>query len=462
MNDEIVSYNEWLEKFVLDELQQLRCGSFSWTLSAECREGLCEILISYLYEIAYIALKEDLEGRYICENIFKKVFSSEFFEEEREEALKEQTKFLKEKGTDAFFNSAPLLKEKLKGYGKEFVCSVVTMLNCLKDNECRISEIFFNGKQLGPIVQIKRFSHLTYPGAERTTLICFENGEVVYKPRDCRLDKWFKDISKKYSFDCVYVPEVLAIDDQSGIFEYVEKTSLNSEEESLLSISNLGAYVAIVTVFGCVDIHKGNFYLSGNLVVPVDLEGLMHPKKMIEIEKKIGSRNTIINNPSIQRNPGQFLEGFKKMYVRCIELRQQLINELDITKDYSIRVFLDGTKTYQYLMDMINQQSRLKEEKFQDYYLDWKRRNSTENDYKNNKNIYMYTNECLKQSHIPFLTTKADSVAVYAKGRLLQDNYFEETAIERAKSKLNSISEYKLNMELDTILDLINSGDGLR
>lgn len=481
-NHDISDFHKWLEGFVPEELGWILHGELQWSLTEECRQSLAESLLKELFKIAGPVLFDNLLRDISAENLLWKYMPDLIPEEKLCAARNRQLCGLKAKGTEAFADSAPVLKDKLQTYGKDFAGSVNRMLRLFRESMFGISEKFFEGNPPGPITAIRHFSTVISTGF----VAQLEIGEtkLIYKPRDCRIDAWFETLSGKYFSDCLYIPKTLAVEDKCGFFEYIGDAPPDREPEALAALNNLGAFAAVALALGSFDVfNNGNYLLRGSLVVPIDLEGVLHARVFVE-ELEIDLRDTIIGTGLIENDddennrtcisplvdveysslpmiggrritprdyPEWFRGGFTKMYHRCMALREALIRELDKAKEYFVRCWLINDQFCERCIAALNDPVRLDCRSSQDYYLQKVKGKGILPAVDRCEKLHDIANECFKHSCQPLFSVRAGGLAVCFEGVAVEDRFFRTSAIDCAKERLSRLNENDLEFEMELL-----------
>ena len=169
---------------------------------------------------------------------------------------------------------APLLRSKLARQTRRFVS--VSLESCeriWRDRNVLSTELL--GKSFGLVTDLATEQSDCHNGGRHTTVVTCEGGRFVYKPRDCRIDVWFKQICHKYLPGVLLQPKTILREDDTGSWAYQEfmtRDPVDDEGGVALYWRNMGRAFAIFHMLGSEDLHAENFVAVGEQPSLIDCE----------------------------------------------------------------------------------------------------------------------------------------------------------------------------------------------
>jgi lantibiotic modifying enzyme len=147
-----------------------------------------------------------------------------------------------------------------------------------KDREA-ISRVFLNDRPLGPLKNIQPGLSDPHQGGRSVTLLEFECGRIIYKPRSGRSEAaWFELLqwmNKQGFAPKLRAARVLERRSYSWM-EYVEAASCEDLAAVQRFYQRLGGMIAAAYLLKAVDCHRENVIAAGEYPVLVDVDALWH------------------------------------------------------------------------------------------------------------------------------------------------------------------------------------------
>ncbi|GKU26677.1 type 2 lanthipeptide synthetase LanM family protein [Clostridium folliculivorans] len=146
-----------------------------------------------------------------------------------------------------------------------------------------LDRIFLSNGKLGEIKDIEVSMGDVHCDGKTVAIIHFQNVNVVYKPRDMKLDLQFQEFLKWVNSKNIIEGIQLSITKihttkNCGWMEYVEQIECDSQEKVNRFYTKSGILLGILYCFNAVDFHFENIIAHEEDPVLVDLETLFHPK----------------------------------------------------------------------------------------------------------------------------------------------------------------------------------------
>ncbi|WP_314065346.1 type 2 lanthipeptide synthetase LanM family protein [uncultured Vagococcus sp.] len=193
---------------------------------------------------------------------------------------------------EGFFSHYPLLYERLSSQLLAFCKYYSEIVDNYNENKSIIRAQF--GMEFGEIKKIDLGVGDQHNG-KSVAIVHFENGKLVYKPRNSNTDKFF------YNFMdlCLSIgveKERIGIDFRFPIFfsdsdytwqEFIEHSNCLSFEEVQNYYYRAGCYLGVFYLLKSFDLHYENLIAMGEYPVFIDLETIIGASKDVSIETKM-------------------------------------------------------------------------------------------------------------------------------------------------------------------------------
>jgi lantibiotic modifying enzyme len=156
---------------------------------------------------------------------------------------------------------------------------IFEVLERVKKDRDTISRLFFNDRSLGSIKDMRPGLSDPHHGGRSVTLLQFESGRLIYKPRSGRGEAtWFELLQRMNANG--FAPKLRAarvLDRRSYCWmEHVEAGSCKNERAVRRFYKRLGGMIAAAHLLKAVDCHRQNLIAAGEDPVLVDVDALWH------------------------------------------------------------------------------------------------------------------------------------------------------------------------------------------
>lgn len=153
------------------------------------------------------------------------------------------------------------------------------VLRRIEKDRAALSRLFFDGNPCGRIKDLRPGLSDPHHGGRSVTLIEFERGRLIYKPRSGRCESiWFSVL--RLMNDHGFRPKLKAarILEREGYYwmEYVQPASCTNEGAVRRFYKRLGGLIAGAHLLKAVDCHRENLIAAGEHPVLVDVDALWH------------------------------------------------------------------------------------------------------------------------------------------------------------------------------------------
>ena len=412
--------------------------------------------------------------------------------EEREKAAEWLFAELERTDGGILFQKAPLLEQWIKEQTDRFIDVTRELLLRLTADWTEIRQIFFAGSDPGRITQIKTDGADLHFHGRSACVIETEGGAFVYKPHSCEIDARFGEIVKRFFGDFLRVPRCILRRDY-GYCEFVEALPVDSEEDTDRYFYRLGGACALFQALGSSDLHSENWIAQGSCPVLVDLETVLTPVPAVFSDPNIwpeaaagqedflyDANRSLLQSvllPDIKGNReiSVFLDdgkkslclpvwdgvkrtvfgheealyaGFSEGYDRCMEIRGELCQALEVFRKLPVRRLLRNTNFYAQFQETLLKTPALQSEqtqreaagKLNDFFI--------RHGAGHLEPIARWEADCLLEGDIPYFSSKGDEHGLYGYGNLLVPDFFRQSGIEHALERLERLGEKEKAFEL--------------
>ena len=156
---------------------------------------------------------------------------------------------------------------------------IVELLDRIRKDQAAIARMFFNDRPPGPIRNIRPGLSDPHNGGRSVTLIEFDNGRLIYKPRSGASEvAWFELLGwmNRHGFRpqmrCVRLLER----NRYYWMEFIEPASCKNKGAVRRFYERLGGMIAAAHLLKAVDCHRENVIAAGEDPVLVDVDALWH------------------------------------------------------------------------------------------------------------------------------------------------------------------------------------------
>lgn len=175
---------------------------------------------------------------------------------------------------------APLLRQELARQVRRFVCATTEMCERIWRDRHAMAVIMPNAAVhgIGRVLDVDVTQGDPHNGGRRTCIVTCEAGRFVYKPHDCRIDCWFRELANRHLPGALLQPVTLARKDASGAWafqEFVCREPVTDEAGVGRYWHNMGRAAALFQALGSEDLHFQNIVAAGDKPSLVDAESVL-------------------------------------------------------------------------------------------------------------------------------------------------------------------------------------------
>jgi type 2 lantibiotic biosynthesis protein LanM len=181
----------------------------------------------------------------------------------------------------SFFLEYSVLARLLVLQVEQWGDACLELLQRLQTDQEAIAEVFFEGRELGPVVEIKAGCSDPHRHGRTVFLLTFDSGDkLVYKPRNMSVDCAFSDLLAWVNA-CGISPtlKVVRILNRTthGWMEYIPSLPCQSQQEVEHYYQRIGMLICLLYLLGGTDMHQENLIACAGMPVLIDLEMVIHP-----------------------------------------------------------------------------------------------------------------------------------------------------------------------------------------
>jgi lantibiotic modifying enzyme len=157
--------------------------------------------------------------------------------------------------------------------------NVLEVLERTARDRAALSRFFFHANAIGPIENLRLGLSDPHDGGGTVTLVEFEGGRVIYKPRSGRSESaWFEILTlmNRHGFDPKLTPARVLNRGPYCWMEYFEASSCQSRAGLRRFYERLGGIIAAAYLLKAVDCHRQNVIPAGEDPLLVDVDALWH------------------------------------------------------------------------------------------------------------------------------------------------------------------------------------------
>ena len=342
-----------------------------------------------------------------------------------------------------------------------------------------------------------RFSELTgisvdsgdvHNHGHTTSIVTTDKGKFVYKPHDVRIDLRSYELFNRFFSDIMRAPVVCSFDDY-GFSGFIENRSASTTEEAEKYFYNLGGFVAVTLMLCSSDLHHNNVLAQGIYPVIIDYELMMTPGKRKrdnslsqelsdsllfgsmmpcrhgDVEMCIlyaddnnnrsapvidGVRKTVLDFPDV------FISGFRDIYRRCIEQRDDIKEFISSMKGLYMRHIYRGTRVYNELLKSSTSPAwitddNLREELFDKLSLAMRRSGNDKAGDITNAEV-----DAILRGDIPYIYMRTDECDLYADGKIVYKDFFVTSCIDNVLDRIDHLNEADMEFEITLLRKSMN------
>ena len=370
------------------------------------------------------------------------------------------------RGPHSFYEGQPYftrMEPVLAAMAADYAVLIRELLDTLHRESGRVS-----GLLGGPWTRVERVLDCggdLHNRGRCTLVVETDGGKVVYKPRDCGIDRWFAALADRYCGEYLRVPRVEA-GEGWGLFEYVECTEEAGETGAYAY--SLGRFCALARMLGSVDMHRENLLFRDGRLVPVDLETVLAPRERLDFfQRSTGSVYTPEEYERLQTSlrPSALLTlagerfgessgdggeglrqleaGFAAEYRRIMENRALFARELRAAAPCRVRTVIRSTREYEAMLDLLFGGTEAGEAELL--------RRLREDTVPSLEAVCAHELAALKRGDIPYFYAEAGSGDIRCGGETAVPGFFAASAVAQALRRLETAGEEELCYELDLL-----------
>ena len=315
------------------------------------------------------------------------------------------------------------------------------------------------------------------------TVLTGDTGMFVYKPHNIRIDQLAHSLFETMFSDVLYSPAVVERDN-FGFTEFIANEPCTTDGDAQRYFHNLGGLATAVQMLGSSDLHHNNVLARDGCPVIIDNELLITPGRIAEepglrrelvysllysslmpcrkgdtelsvlFAKDEANRSCPIIN-GVRKNvsdyPEEFLAGFRTIYLRCLEHREEIKTILRTWKNCPVRHMYRSTRDYMDLLEKTLEpgwieEPKVKEELFRELSVAMKRSGSGHADL-----ITEAECDAILRGDIPYVYTMTDSADLYAEGKNVFPGFFSGSPMDSVLSRIDYLSETDLAFETELL-----------
>lgn len=482
LTDKVISFYSSLFK---NKLDCVLSKNRSYLVSNQFKESISLLLAKQLSLLCEQIILSQVKNYVMEENPFYFIgeidIKSDFFKKHLYRVYED----INALGIAYFDNISPRISELLNNKIDSFLLYLNEVLDNIDKDKNNVSSILFNNKTITKLLDVECENRFSYDDCRTVYIISCDIGKFVYKPRDSKTEKIFKDISKKYFNNCFYVPNVLNISNHSYC-EFINNNPVKDKNSTKEYYYNMGVLCLAMVVFRGYDIHSSNILARNTIPVLIDLESIFRPHVDIFNEYNLSFldnsaiqtfilpthvRTTGIrdnNNPLTDTSDANaampcvdgvkqniydyceyFIDGFKKAYNDILSRKDELIKDLTSMDSLFIRILIRNFGIYHgdicRFLSIDNLSSNEKRKELINKLI------SVFSDNYRSENIARCEIESISNGTIPYFYSYSNSKDLYYKNRIAEKNFMKITPLDNCINRINAMSVAERDFEIDLI-----------
>ena len=351
-----------------------------------------------------------------------------------------------------------------------------------------ISARFFGGKDAGRILAYTNTQADPKQHGRIVTGVECEGGRFYYKPHDCRIDAFYRELAEKIFPDVTAAPDVIE-GDGFGFCKELVPSPVAREADVARYFCNYGALAALYHALNGIDLHMGNVLACGMIPCVIDLENLLTPSipdgqdsMKTRAEKAQDAAVTRIGllphrdyvspgeKSALHRLEGQpsgnlpvtdgtardvtgheenFIEGFNDGYRRILSAKGFIRDSLAAHPGMTVRCLYNSAKLHAVLRDRLFLPESMATAEKQAEVLDRLKIGFETHGREVRESILDYEENSLLEGDTPYYCAGIFSRDLFGAdtGEQLTENELERTPYESVCDKLDSLCEEERAME---------------
>ena len=170
----------------------------------------------------------------------------------------------------------------VKKNAENFAEYVQELLKNINNDYEQLDNYFFHNSGLGALCNVQMAAGDMHRNGRTVSIIDYENGRVIYKPRNCMVDSEFQKLLEFYNdrFENKEKlnPMLVLNKGEYGWFEFISNKACQNKAEIKAYYYKLGEMLALLYFLNANDFHQENIIASGDNPYLIDLETLFNPE----------------------------------------------------------------------------------------------------------------------------------------------------------------------------------------
>lgn len=387
------------------------------------------------------------------------------------------------------YGEYPGLEEILQRVSSDCDIYLDEMEARIEKNRADISRVFFHCEDFGQVTGLSCENADLHRHGRCTAIVQTEKGPFLYRPRDVRFDVFYEKTVRNFFSEFTRAPLCISRDGY-GFSEFIPAVPIENESGIAHYFYNFGALAALIRALSGSDIHAENILAAGTFPVLVDLETILRPEARLLCRSSLpaaeesfagfysrslglsgilpgfGEKNII--NPLIGTDSRthstpfigtksypvygyeeDFLRGLRAGYLRCLEIKEDLLAGVRALADVPDRVLIRSTAVYFKLLEMRLSPdvlrsgtggAKLKQE-LEKVFISYQRDDLLP--------VADCERKSLMENDIPIFHAPGGSRDLFCGGVLICRDFFRKSALENAEAALLSMNEDELRFETE-------------
>lgn len=388
----------------------------------------------------------------------------------------------------SLYERFPLAGELEGRITEDFVASQTEFLLRYLEYRDSLTTRFFDGRDAGRILSYRNTQASPRLHGRIVIGVQCEGGTFYYKPHDCGVDAFYRELVERAFSDVTAAPDVIQ-GDGFGFCSELVVHALEREEDVADYFHHFGVLAALFHALNGTDLHGENVLACGVRPSAIDLETLLAPpirdlhypaltpaERMWEasvlskgilpkrnyVERTMtsalyrmdGVRNS--NLPEFgdetldaQGREACFLEGFRDGYQRVLLLRPHILDLLETRPGMTVRSLYSSSKVHSMLLNQLFWPECLASPERQEQTLSRLRIGLEDKEEAHRERVFSYEKACLRRGVIPSYRAGIFSRDLCGEDarEVIAKSAFSLSPYEAVREKLMSLSDAEREME---------------
>ena len=373
----------------------------------------------------------------------------------------------------------PVLMDRISDTAAFYQQFLVEFHERMEQALSEISSVLLKDTPIHQITHLRIDSGDSHQCGRTTMVVEMDAGFIVYKPHDVQIDQKSYELIEALFSDVMKAPKVV-VGEGFGFCEYIKNQPSGTPDGVTQYIHNLGGMSAVVLMLGSDDLHHNNILASDDKPVIIDYELMITPGKGFRqnsiayelshsllfsslmpsrrghIEMSVlfavdeDNRSAPVINgvkKCILDDKDVFLEGFRQIYRRCMNHRDELLAWAESLQGVSVRHIYRGTRVYHELRQRMLEPNWLKDPCLEETLYKHLSQGLLQSGASNVQAATKAETTAILRGDIPYFYLRADGYDLYAEGEIVYPNFFPQSCIEHLYSRIQYLSEADLSFE---------------